>query len=466
MRVTVGRRRGRRFVIAAVALIGSANDLWMPAWAADSHRSDEPVQVPQPGLTGDWGGLRPYLESNGIVVTLPYVNDILANVSGGIRRGGVGLGNFQPTLDVDLKKLMGWEGGRFQVHGLITHGPAFSPTYLDNFLAASNLEAGQVARLYALWFEQDAFNERLSVRAGLMSADSQFFQSKTASNFINNGISWPLILATNLPAGGSAYPLLAPGVRVRIKPTDDVAFQAAVFSGDPTGGNGSNQGGPLPTGTVFSFSGGAFMIAEASYLPNQTKDAKGLPGAYRIGGFYHTSSRFGDQRFDNTGRSLADPLSTGIPLDHTGDFGIYGVVDQMLYRVSGTEDQGLSGFIRAGGVPNDRNLISFYADGGLSYKGLIRGRPDDAVGVAVAYARVGGNARGLDSDIGFFGNFSYPVRSGEAIVEMNYLAQMAPWWTLQPQIQYIVHPGGGVLNSDGSVRPDALVIGIRSALRF
>jgi len=27
--------------------------------------------------------------------------------------------------------------------------------------------------------------------------------------------------------------------------------------------------------------------------------------------------------------------------------------------------------IFAGGVPNDRNLINFYADGGLIYKGLI-----------------------------------------------------------------------------------------------
>jgi porin len=53
----------------------------------------------------------------------------------------------------------------------------------------------------------------------------------------------------------------------------------------------------------------------------------------------------------------------------------------MLYRVRGIDDQGLSGFVRAGGVPNDRNLISFYADGGLLYKGLVPGRPDDKVGL-------------------------------------------------------------------------------------
>jgi porin len=142
------------------------------------------------------------------------------------------------------------------------------------------------------------------------------------------------------------------------------------------------------------------------------------------------------------------------------------VIDQMLYRVPGSDDQGLSAFVRAGGVPNDRNLINFYADGGFIYKGLLARRPNDKVGVAAAYARVGDNARGLDSDIGLFGNFFYPVRSGETMIEMIYQAQLAPWWMLQPEVQYIIRPGGGVINSDGSLRPNAWVIAVRSALSF
>src|SRR2546429_175733 len=125
---------------------------------------------------------------------------------------------------------------------------------------------GAPARLYSFWYEQNAFNDRLSVRAGLMSADSQFLQSRTAMNFINNAISWPTFLAANLPAGGPAYPLPAPGVRVRIKPADEWAFQAAVFSGDRSGGNGSNQPAALPSRTGASCRGGAFFIAEASYF--------------------------------------------------------------------------------------------------------------------------------------------------------------------------------------------------------
>ena len=58
---------------------------------------------------------------------------------------------------------------------------------------------------------------------------------------------------------------------------------------------------------------------------NQGRGARGLPGAYRIGAWYHTSPHFGDQLLATNGVSLASPLSTGIPYQHTGDGGVYGV---------------------------------------------------------------------------------------------------------------------------------------------
>jgi porin len=58
------------------------------------------------------------------------------------------------------------------------------------------------------------------------------------------------------------------------------------------------------------------------------------------------------------------------------------------------------------------------------------------------------------------------VRSSEAVIELMYQAQLKPWWILQPDLQYVINPGGGVLNSDGSLRRNALVIGIRSLLNF
>ena len=140
------------------------------------------------------------------------------------------------------------------------------------------------------------------------------------------------------------------------------------------------------------------------------------------------------------------------------------MVDAALYQ---TEDGGgLSAFARIGGSPGDRNLVSFYGDAGLTYKGLIPGRGDDTAGIAVGYLHIGGNARGLDQDTQFFGGMPFPVRDQEVVLELSYQIQVTPWMTLQPDLQRIFHPGGNVLNSDGSTRRDALVLGLRSVLTF
>lgn len=68
------------------------------------QRSGEPSEASPPNLTGDWGGVRSYLERNGITFTLNYTNDFLANIGGGIKPGAIGLGVFQPQLDLDLEK--------------------------------------------------------------------------------------------------------------------------------------------------------------------------------------------------------------------------------------------------------------------------------------------------------------------------------------------------------------------------
>jgi porin len=243
-----------------------------------------------------------------------------------------------------------------------------------------------------------------------------------------------------------------------------VYFQTAVFSGDPTGNDGSNsQDTPIPSGTVLALTGGAFIIAEAGYVTNQAKDAKGPPMAFKLGGWYHTSSRFQDQRYDNFGVSLASPASTGNPLNHAGNWGVYGVADASIYQ---TENGGLSGFVRIGGGPGDRNLISLYVDGGLTYKGLFQARGDDTAGIAVGYARIGNNARGLDRDMRMFGNPLFPVRNQEVVLELSYQIALTPWLTLQPDLQAIFNPGGHVQNPDGSIRANALVLGLRSALTF
>ena len=144
---------------------------------------------------------------------------------------------------------------------------------------------------------------------------------------------------------------------------------------------------------------------------------------------------------------------------------LYGSAEAMLFREPGSKDQGLSAFVLLAGSPQDQNLIDFYGHGGLTYKGLIPGRDDDRAGVALAYAHVSPRAQALDRAAQAL-DPTVLVRDREMLVEATYQAQIAPWWTVQPDLQFWFHPGGHVANDNGSLRRNAVVTGLRSDVTF
>ncbi len=460
--------RGGRFatvlalvVFAAWPISGRGDDL--PA--GDDERPDWAAIT----LLGDLGGSRTRLSDAGISIGLNYIGEVQDNLSGGINRGPLAEGRIELTVDADLEKIAGWTGGAFHAGGYNLHGRGVTGSELGNLLGVSNIEATHTTRLFTLWLQQELFDAALSVRLGQLAADDEFLLSPTAANFMNGTFGWAAVVSANLLSGGPAFPLAAPGVRVQVSPSDNIAVLAAVFSGDPAGLGGAPAQLRNRHGATFSLDGGAFYLSEVQYALNPGAAAVGLPGVLKLGAWYH-SGDFADQRFDTGGLSLADPASSGTARNRRHDYGIYGVADQMVWREAGDGDQGINLFLRAGGSPADRNLIEFYVDGGAGYKGLLPGRDDDVLGLAVAYARSSGDASNLDEDARRFNAIASPVRDYEAVVELTYVAQLKPYWTLQPDFQYVIHPGSNIANpkdrSGTRSIDDAFVIGLRTTLKF
>ena len=90
--------------------------------------------------------------------------------------------------------------------------------------------------------------------------------------------------------------------------------------------------------------------------------------------------------------------------------------------------------------------------------------------LAASYGRIGNAARRLDRDEIRFTGTGGTIRDYEAVLEITYEARIAPWWTLQPDLQLIAHPGGHVASpfSGPQVRPipNALILGLRSSITF
>jgi porin len=430
----------------------------------------------QETLTGDWGGARTTLEKDrGIKIKLEYMSEAFGIFSGGLKRGSTYEGRFDFSVDTDLEKFFGsaWKGASthftvYQIH----NGGKNAADYVGSIADPSNIDALSTTRLFTAWFQQgDPGKDRFSLRIGQLAADDEFITSTTASGLINGTFGWAGILAANIASGGPAYPLATPGVRVQVKPTDDTALLAAVFSGDPAGDN-CVSGIPQSCnrhGTTFSFTGGALFMTEAQYAVNQDEKATGRAAAYKLGAWYATDD-YADQRFGLTAGgvpvSLADPTAVA-SLNHRGNWGIYGVIDQMLWG-SNASGKSVSVFVRSGFSPSDRNLLSGYVDGGINFKGLAPNRPNDVLTFGAAYADISRDASALDRDTLALNGPPFPIRDHEAVFEASYAIQIAPWWTLQPDLQYIIHPGGNVQDPSNPNRAvkDAFLGAVRSTIRF
>lgn len=450
------------FVSAAILFSFHTNR----AWAAE-----EPTT-----FFGDMWGVRPFLEDHGMTLTIQETSEVLGNISGGTRQGFAYDGLTTATLQLDTQKAFGHPGGTFNISGLQIHGSNLSETNLLSLQTASGIQSRRATRLWELWYEQKFMPEdKLSVRIGQQSIDQEFMTSTNGALFVNTMFGWPMLPSANMPGGGPAYPLSALGVRVRAQLTDSVTMLAGIYNGNPAKDYRDDAQIRNPHGLSFPLNGGVLAIAELQYT-TQPPDASGkeggaqaLPGIYKLGMWYN-SEPFHDVRYDTAGLSLANPISSGEPRVHRGNYSFYALADKMVYRFEDNPDRNINLFVRAMIAPQqDRNLIRFSVNGGLTFHGLIPNRDKDTFGLGLGFAQVTSGVSGFDRDTGFYnpGMFA-PVRSHETFIEATYQYQATPWLQIQPDFQYIFRPGAGIVNPYNPTQriKNEAVLGVRTNILF
>jgi len=408
--------------------------------------------------TGDWGGVRTKLEDHGLEIFGGYTAEVWGNTTGGITPGTVYTGLLDFGANLDLEKAVGWQGASVSTTWLWLSGRDASADLVGNFLTISNIAGFQTLRLMELWFQQNLLDDKVSLRFGQLTADSEFVISDYAATFINGTFGWPAFLYQNLPAGGPGYPMGTLGARLALHPTDWFTFQSAVFQGNVYDQDVNRHGFRWR----LDGENGFLFLNEAQLRWNHRDADTGLPGQGKAGMWIQTGA-------------LADVLAD---TTSSGNFGWYFILDQMLYREPSAElpspagkatpdgksfkspvsleksNQGLGWFGRLSFTKPDRNFLNFYFDTGLTYTGLLPSRDQDVLGLAFAYAQLGDVAQDQLVESG-----SYGV-GAEMVLELTYQAQVTPWLVLQPDLQFIINPGGA--RNLGN----ALVIGGRAAITF
>jgi porin len=428
-------------------------------------------------LLGNLFGLRSAAADYGVTVGLSETSEVLGNVTGGVHQGAGYDGLTLMSVGLDTGKAFGLAGGMLDVSALQIHGRNLSSDNLLDLQTASGIESERSTRLWELWYQQILPGGTADIKIGQQSLDTEFLGSLYAATFINTAAGWPILPSLDLYAGGPAYPLSSLGVRLRWRPTGSVTLLGGVFDDNPPGGPFDDDGpvrGAEQSGTRFSFSTGALVLAELQYAVNQppTSDVAaegtgGLPGTYKLGGWFDSGS-FPDQDLDMAGSSLADPASTGIARQLRHDFSVYAVVDQAVWRPDAKSSRSVGVFTRIMGAPDDRNLISFGLNVGVVLKDPLPGRDNDSFGFVYGFAKISDNATLLDKQLRAASSGYVPVRSGESFMELTYQYQVAPWWQVQPDVQYVFMPGGGVVDPQAAEQRvgNEAIFGVRTNITF
>ncbi|BBU70980.1 porin [Fluviibacter phosphoraccumulans] len=455
--LTESRRHARSVAYILGALLCAAPGLGV---ASDDNPDGFFVR---PTLTGDWGGLRSTLEDNGVVIGLTQTSDVMGNFNGGVRRGVEYDGLFQPQVDMDLSKLMGWAGGKAHIAAYVVQGKGISQTNLQNIMTVTNTEYGPAgAKMGEFWIQQKLFDEFLAIKVGQIEADLNFDTIESAAFMVNSTWGWPAIWAQNLPGSGPTYPNAVPGAQLILTPNEQWTFQGAVFNGNPTGKNPNGN----TNGLAFPLGQGVLSFAEAIY--NLNPEGKGgMPGTYKLGGWYN-SQRFNSLSMANNGQPLA-ASDDATPQSFKGNYSLYASFDQAIWRDANTDNQGPNVFASVHVSPqSDRNQVNWFLEGGLAYTGLIDGRPLDQCAIGFGY---------LNMSSGYANNVQYqnqyqganqPIPNFESFIELDYQAVVSPWLAIQPFLTYVINPGARAPQPQNNqlAIPNATVVGVRTIVSF
>jgi len=134
------------------------------------------------------------------------------------------------------------------------------------------------------------------------------------------------------------------------------------------------------------------------------------------------------------------------------DSGVAPVTDNKGQQTTAASptNKGLGIFTHIGISPETSSFSNFYIDGGLTYKGLVPTRDNDVFGVAAAYGHLSDNAQDNEGR----SNPDY-----EIVLEATYQIELASWLSVQPDLQYVIHPSGTNI-------ANPLVLGARTTVFF
>jgi len=383
-----------------------------PTTAASGGVIQMPNQPPTPGVTGDWFGERTKLGNDGLTVAAAIYYDYSENLQGGLSTSGDASRELT-DLDITYATEKYWHGGIFFVNFLNHEGTDASHVLVGDAQGFDNQDGPSNTQLYQVYYQQLFADDKLRFKIGRIDSTTDFAYTANGSSFIGSTFGFSPAI-TSFPT----YPDPAAGAVLFWTPNNHFYATGGIFLANQADRFGIIAGRPF---TAQPTTNGEFLVTELG--EKWTLGSEQLPGRLGIGG-YHDTGDF--TRFDGTTQS--------------GASGMYGVFDQTLWQVSppagsSAGPTGLGVFAQYGLADGHFATIDQHIGSGFAWTGPIPtpSRSADVLGLGASYAHFSSRS-GLAEDY-------------ELEIETFYKLQITPWFNIQPDLQYIINPGGTGLSN-------------------
>ena len=396
----------------------------------DSH---ETGQGPHGHLFGEWGGERTRLLERGVRFDFQYVSDSLWNIESPQKERFASWNRFRGTVDIDFGKLVGIHDLHFHATALWQGGGNLG-AYLGLLTSPSGMSSMNTCRLDSWWLEKRWIDERIAARIGQFAGQDFYGAQHYAASFIFEPMGYAL---GNLFTDFESFdPPSTPAMEVRVVPIHNLYVKSMVEAEDrePFAHN--------PTGLVPQFRGVPVSISEIGFTPGKNASSvrafdsvesrKGYSGLYQFGASYNPG--------EFATASSARPRS--------GDYLLYWMASQALWRVDPKEARGLDGTFAYDWSPANVNRNNTMLTAGLRFNEPLPLPIHNTMSLGYVQNRLSQQ----------FDPQSTPAWKVEHGIEFNTLLDPLHMLLLQPVIQYYANVGARTGH--------AVVLGFRTKVEF
>lgn len=275
----------------------------------------------------------------------------------------------------------------------------------------SNIDAEAMKRIGELWTELRPWAGQVRLKFGQLDGSTEFAAAASAGDFLNSSAGTsPAVF--RLPA----YPEPTLGFNGFVQASDSLQVGLGCYGDALRAVSGHGFRRPL-------------WVAEAAY------SGRHALGRGRLAlGAWHDRHEF--ERTDGTRAA--------------GARGWYALAEQPLWEAAGSTTEApraVTLFWQYGRAPAAISPVARHLAFGLNAAGLWPARAADTTGIYWSRALPGQQALPGET-------------AHETVVEVYYKFQFRPWLNLQPDLQWVRHPGGA------KTADDALVVMLRSTASF